>query len=121
MEFRGMESFAIEALASPELQRLRRIRHLGLVHLVFPGAEHSRFAHSLGAAHVMSRFANSLADARYLPDSLKPDEGLVRDLVLAALCHDLGHGPLSHAWEQRIVKDFDRDSWLLSLGVERPG
>jgi HD superfamily phosphohydrolase len=122
MEFRGMESFAIEALQTPELQRLRRIRQLGMAHLVFPGAEHSRFAHVLGAAHLASRFSASLvADAHlHLPRSLQPDESIVRDLVAAALCHDLGHGPLSHAWEYNVVGELDdekREAWTASLGL----
>lgn len=122
MEFRGMESFAIDALQTPELQRLRRVRQLGLARLVFPGAEHSRFVHGLGAAHLAGRFAESLiVDSRdHLPRSLQPDETIVRDLVIAALCHDLGHGPLSHAWEQNIIGDLDRDKrerWTESLGL----
>ena len=120
MEFRGMECAAVDLLRAPEIQRLRRIRQLGLVSLVFPGAEHSRFTHSLGAAHVMKRFANALvaASASYLPRSLQPDERVVRDLILAALCHDLGHGPLSHAWENNVVgRDFDREQWRRKLGI----
>jgi HD superfamily phosphohydrolase len=114
-----MECVAVDVLRAPEVQRLRRIRQLGLVSLVFPGAEHSRFTHSLGAAHVMKRFANALVSASgsYLPKSLQPEEEVVRDLIVAALCHDLGHGPLSHAWEQQVVRDFDRGAWMQSLGL----
>src|SRR6266545_1120968 len=105
MEFRGMEGFAVEALRAPEIQRLRRVRQLGLVYLVFPGAEHSRFVHGLGASYLAARFARSLETAtrEFLPESLRADETVVRDLVLAALCHDLGHGPLSHPWEQQLI------------------
>jgi HD superfamily phosphohydrolase len=124
MEFRGMQAFAIDALQTPELQRLRRIRQLGLARLVFPGAEHSRFVHALGAAHLAGRFAEALVeDSRdHLPHSLQPDETIVRDLVLAALCHDLGHGPLSHTWEQNVIGDFEtdaelREEWRVALGL----
>lgn len=122
MEFRGMQGLAIDALQTPELQRLRRIRQLGMAHLVFPGAEHSRFAHVLGSAYLTTRFAESLlADTQhYLPQSLQPDETIVRDLVLAALCHDLGHGPLSHAWEYNVIGELDeekRRAWTVSLGL----
>jgi HD superfamily phosphohydrolase len=67
----------------------------------------------------MKRFANGLVSstAGYLPKALQPDEGVVRDLVVAALCHDLGHGPLSHAWEQRVMGGFDKEEWLRALGV----
>jgi HD superfamily phosphohydrolase len=120
MEFRGMEGLAVDALQAAELQRLRRIRQLGLAHLVFPGAEHSRFAHALGASFLTTRFSESLlADAHlHLPRSLQPDESIVRDLVIAALCHDLGHGPLSHAWEQNVIGTLHepkRSAWMESL------
>ena len=74
------------------MQRLRRIRQLGLTHLVFPGAEHSRFGHSVGACHVAGRLADALVAAGW-----DGDVGLVR---AAALLHDVGHPPFSHAGEQ---------------------
>jgi uncharacterized protein len=120
MEFRGMESFAVEALRTAEVQRLRRIRQLGLVYLVFPGGEHSRFVHSLGASFVAARFGRSLelTSRELLPESLRADEEVVRDLVLAALCHDLGHGPLSHPWEQQLIGlDYSQDDWAAALGL----
>jgi HD superfamily phosphohydrolase len=118
MEFRGMESVVVELLRTPELQRLRRVRQLGLGHLVFPGAEHSRLSHSLGAAFVGIRFARQLQErARdVFISALTPDDATVRDVAVGALCHDLGHGPLSHAWEREIVHhEFDRLKWCVSL------
>ena len=116
-----MEGYVVEALRAPEVQRLRRVRQLGLVYLVFPGAEHSRFAHGLGAAYLAARLARSLETStrEFLPESLHADETAVRDMVLAALCHDLGHGPLSHPWEQQLIGEtFDRKKWAAALGVE---
>jgi hypothetical protein len=121
MEFRGMETTVVEVLRSPELQRLRRIRQLGLAHLVFPGAEHSRLVHSLGAAHLAIRFSHHLSESaqEFLAPFLQPDESVIRDLALAALFHDLGHGPLSHVWEREIVGPaFDRRAWCASLGLQ---
>src|SRR5215210_5605743 len=95
MEFRGMETLVVEVLRTKEVQRLRRIRQLGLVHLVFPGAEHSRLVHSLGAAYLAVLVGRRLREAcrdTYTP-YLLPDETAVRDFALAALFHDLGHGP----------------------------
>src|SRR3954468_24508616 len=91
MEFRGMETLVIEVLRTPEVQRLRRVRQLGLVHLVFPGAEHSRLVHSLGAAYLAVLFGRQLREsaAPFLSRFLVPDEVAVRDLGLAALFHDL--------------------------------
>jgi HD superfamily phosphohydrolase len=121
MEFRGMEAVVIDLLRTPELQRLRRIRQLGLGLLVFPGAEHSRLVHSLGAAHVAIRFGRQLEDrARdVFIGALSPDDATIRDLAVGALCHDLGHGPLSHAWEREIVgHEFDRAAWCKALGLD---
>ena len=92
MEFRGLETTVIEALSTRELQRLRRVRQLGLGYLVFPSAEHSRLAHALGAAHLAIRFARRIEDAtlELLDPALRPDQETRRDLALAALCHDIG-------------------------------
>lgn len=120
MEFRGLEGVVVDVLRTPELQRLRRIKQLGLTHYVFPGAEHSRLAHCLGAAHLAVRFARRLSEiaSDYFSDYLCPDEMAIRDLAVAALCHDLGHGPFSHAWEREIIgEDFEREPWLAKLGL----
>jgi HD superfamily phosphohydrolase len=124
MEFRGLETLVVEVLRTPELQRLRKVRQLGLVHYVFPGAEHSRLSHSLGAAYLAIRFGHQVKDdaSRVFVRHLVPDEHAITDLALAALCHDLGHGPLSHAWEREIVGDnFDRAAWLQALGLDKDG
>lgn len=116
-----METSVVEVLRSPELQRLRRIRQLGLAHFVFPGAEHSRLVHSLGAAHLAVRFTRQLHEAAkgFLVPFLSPEQTSIRDAALAALCHDLGHGPLSHVWERVVVEDnFKRGEWLKSLGLD---
>jgi len=123
MEFQGMEGVVIDVLRTRELQRLRRIRQLGLGYLVFPGAEHSRLVHSLGAAHLAIRFGRHIAEAcrDHLVENLRPGAASIRDLAVAALCHDLGHGPLSHAWECEIVgDDFPRDKWMSTLGIPEP-
>ncbi len=75
---------------SPTLQRLRRVRQLGTGHLVYPGAHHNRFEHSLGASHVAGRLAELLGF----------DDDDTRLVRAAALLHDVGHGPFSHAFEE---------------------
>ena len=82
----------LDLVSTRELQRLRRIRQLGLTNLVYHGAEHSRFQHSMG---VMS-FAGQMYDQ--LRPKGPPGERLA--VVAAALCHDLGHGPFSHVAER---------------------
>jgi HD superfamily phosphohydrolase len=121
MEFRGMETLVIEVLRTPEIQRLRRVCQLGLVHLVFPGAEHSRLVHSLGASYLAVLFGRQLREVGrdFLSRFLVLDEVAVRDFALAALLHDLGHGPLSHAWEREIIGDeYDEGRWRVKLGLE---
>lgn len=83
----------IRLIDTPEFQRLRRIKQLGLGLYTYQGAEHSRFTHSLGALHLMTRILQQLED-RYSID--KEDRATVR---AAALLHDVGHGPFSHAME----------------------
>jgi uncharacterized protein len=120
MEFRELEASLLEVLRAEELQRLRRIRQLGLVHFVFPAAEHSRLVHSIGAAHVALRFTRRLENAtrEFLAPPLQPDAETRRDLALAALCHDIGHGPLSHAWEKEVVPGFDLVAWCDKLSLD---
>ena len=84
----------IQLIDTAEFQRLRRIKQLGLGLYTYQGAEHSRFTHSLGAMHLMTRILAQLQD-RYSIDS--EERATVR---AAALLHDVGHGPFSHAMEK---------------------
>ncbi len=88
------DRIAWSLLNTPEFQRLRRIRQLGFSDLVFPGATHSRFAHCVGAYHVARRLADVIGRQHGHRD---PDRERVA--LLAALLHDVGHGPFSHAFE----------------------
>lgn len=83
---------------SPVFQRLRRIRQLAGAHLVYPGAQHSRFEHSLGTMHIAGQAANVLNEKGYL--NSKDSE----NIRMAALLHDIGHGPFSHLFEEVIQK-----------------
>jgi hypothetical protein len=84
----------IDLINTREFQRLRRIRQLGMSELVFPGANHSGFAHSIGVLHVARRMLRRV-------DELTKVEDEHRMAVLAAaLLHDIGHGPFSHAFEK---------------------
>src|ERR1051326_9458661 len=79
-------------------QRLRRIKQLAGAHLVYPGAQHSRFEHSLGTMHVAGQAANVLKDKGYL------DSNDSENIRMAALLHDIGHGPFSHLFEEVLQK-----------------
>jgi uncharacterized protein len=78
-----------------EFQRLRRIKQLGVCELVFPGANHSRFAHSIGVMHIARSFLARIR--RVWPELL--DEERETLVLAAALIHDVGHGPFSHSFE----------------------
>jgi uncharacterized protein len=100
---------------SRPLQRLRTIHQLGLTFLVFPGAEHSRFQHVLGAMHLAGRAYDALA-AR--SDGLLPPGERARERRLAraaALLHDLGHAPFSHSAEELFHGGIDHEEMTRRL------
>ncbi len=115
--FEGAAERVVTALlATRELQRLRRVRALGLTSLVFPGAEHSRFAHAVGAAHVMVRLLRRLQPfASDLPSEARIDDEACNDALAAALLHDLGHGPFSHLFEQVIPSAVHHEQWTAAI------
>ena len=88
------DRIAWRLLNTGEFQRLRRIHQLGFSDLVYPGATHSRFAHSIGVYHTARQLIEII---RRRQGSL--DENRAREVMLAALLHDVGHGPFSHAFE----------------------
>ncbi len=93
-----MDDLCLSLLDTPQLQRLRWIRQLGLACLVYPGACHSRFEHSLGAYHLAAMLCSRLELSN--EDSMK--------VRAAALLHDIGHGPLSHATETLLSRYLRR-------------
>src|SRR6478609_4978034 len=98
---RPEEQLVTRLLDTREVQRLRRVRMLGVTSLAFPGAEHSRFSHAVGSAHVMRCFlARMSALSGDLPAAQRLTEDDERAALAAALLHDLGHGPLSHLFEE---------------------
>jgi hypothetical protein len=92
----GLSKLETELIDTPTFQRLRRIKQLGFAYMVYPNARHSRFEHSLGVMHMMSRVLESL---RSKSKKVVPD-GYFRKLRIAALLHDIGHYPYSHLMEK---------------------
>jgi uncharacterized protein len=111
--FEGDEEGIVERLLdTPEVQRLRRVRQLGVTSVAFPGAEHSRFAHALGAAFVMKLLLARLrAIHGALPETQRVTSSRAREAIAAALLHDLGHGPLSHLFEEAIPGAPPHETW----------
>jgi len=93
------DDFFSHLLDVPELQRLSGIKQLGLAHLVFPGAHHTRLEHSFGAFHLATKISVSME----LPTFEK------HHLMCAALLHDVGHGPFSHTLESLLRNRFNVD------------
>lgn len=96
-----VDEFVWKLLKTPDLQRLRRIKQLGVSEFVFPSASHSRFAHSVGVFHNARRLVKLIQ--REI--GLKRVEGIfnverAKVALFAALLHDIGHGPFSHAFEE---------------------
>ncbi len=90
-----------ELVDSPFVQRLRRVHQLAGSYLVYPGAVHTRFDHSVGAMHVAGQIAESLTRASYM------DAGQTQETRIAALLHDVGHGPFSHMFEEVLAQKSD--------------
>ena len=103
-----------DVLQHPYVQRLNRIRQLGLSYLVYPGATHSRFGHSLGAMHLMQEAIRSLR----LKD-VETTEQEETAAMIAILLHDIGHGPFSHVLEHTIVDGVTHEdiSLLMMLRI----
>ena len=88
----------IDIVDTPQFQRLRRIRQLSAAHLTYPGAEHTRFHHSLGVMHVAGEIAQRLVDVELI------DQEEYTKIRIAGLLHDIGHGPFSHLFEEVLEK-----------------
>ncbi|MEG0462769.1 HD domain-containing protein [Bacteroides sp.] len=94
----------------PLLQRLSRIKQLGLSSVVYPGAQHTRFQHSLGAFHLMTEAIQQLMQkGHFIFDSE------AEAVQAAILLHDIGHGPFSHVLENTIIKDVSHEEISLML------
>ncbi len=94
----------------PYFQRLRRISQMGLSYLVYPGANHTRFHHALGAMHLMQKAVEVL---RFKDVNISSEEE--NALYIAILLHDVGHGPFSHAMESSIVEGVHHEEISLLL------
>lgn len=110
-----MDSYERQVLDSRPFQRLRYIHQLALTYLVYPGATHKRFEHSLGVMELASRVFDVITHQDKIDDKIKnllPELTNKNDLRywkrvlrMAALCHDIGHLPFSHTGEKELLPD----------------
>ncbi len=98
------KGLVLELVQHPVVQRLRRIRQLGVGHLVFPGAEHTRFGHALGAMALMHEALLHLREKGVTINEEEFEAGLI-----VALLHDVGHAPFSHTLESVFMEDFQHE------------
>ncbi len=93
-----------DLIQHPYFQRLRYIKQLGMTHLVYPGALHTRFHHALGAMHLMGMAIETLRNKGHEISSHEEEA-----VIIAILLHDVGHGPFSHALEESIVEGISHE------------
>ena len=108
-----VDALALQLVDTPVFQRLRYVRQLGLAYLVYPGATHTRFEHALGAYH-LARLTLSLLDERGELDGVSLEERAIAQA--AALLHDVGHYPFSHALEEIGALHHEQVATPLVLG-----
>lgn len=104
-----LSGLVLELVDTPEVQRLRGVRQLGFANLVFPGANHMRFEHVLGAAYIVERLSHELK---------LPEEEL-NLLLAAAVLHDIGHPAFSHTLEYLMIEYLDKDHMELAGDILR--
>ena len=99
-----------DVLQHPYVQRLNRIRQLGLSYVVYPGAQHSRFLHSIGAMHLMS---DAIASLRQKGIAITDEEA--NGAMIAIMLHDLGHAPFSHVMEHTLIEGITHEDVSLMM------
>lgn len=107
-----IDRLLFQLLNAAEFQRLRRIRQLGMAHMAYPGADHSRYSHSLGVLQMARRMLDRLAQRAPI------DDGERCVCLCASLLHDLGHGPYSHVFERVTGVRHERLTYRVILDSE---
>ncbi|MCH5310520.1 MAG: HD domain-containing protein [Prevotella sp.] len=100
----------LDIVKHPLMQRLTRINQLGMAYVVYPGARHSRFMHSLGAFHLMSEAIMSLQQKGHFIFDMEAEA-----VEAAILMHDIGHGPFSHVLEHTLIKGISHEEISLMM------
>lgn len=123
--FIKLDSQERQVLDSPPFQRLRCIHQLAMTYLVYPGATHRRFEHSLGVMELASRVYDIITDPEHLTDHIRhlfpqtqnnDERGYWRRVLrISALCHDIGHLPFSHASEELMPAGWDHERMTREL------
>ncbi len=111
----------LEVIDTPEFQRLRRIKQLSVANTIFPSADHTRFSHSLGTFYVMTRIISHF-ELTFKELGIKISDRDKEIALLAALLHDVGHGPFSHAFEDihpEMEKNIKHEVWTTRIITDK--
>jgi deoxynucleoside triphosphate triphosphohydrolase SAMHD1 len=109
-----VSSTALKIINTHEFQRMRNIKQLGLCHYVYPAATHTRFEHSIGVYYLAGKMIEKIQQQypnreydipEFGPDKKKLTHKIAECIKIAALCHDVGHGPFSHIFDDILLKD----------------
>ena len=112
-----LSNIAVSIIDTYEFQRLRNIKQLSTVNYVFPSAVHTRFEHSIGVAHLAKKLLKILILNQ---NNLNITERDILRIEIAGLCHDLGHGPFSHTFDNEFLKNHpDYNSVIFKNHEER--
>jgi HD superfamily phosphohydrolase len=121
-DFIKLDSNERRVLDSPPVQRLRHISQLALTNLIYPGATHKRFEHSLGVMELAGRVFDVITDKANLTRRIMPMIPKRSELIrwrkilrIAALCHDIGHLPFSHSAESDLLKGKDHEDMTINI------
>uniref|UniRef100_A0A2P2KZK7 Catalytic n=1 Tax=Rhizophora mucronata TaxID=61149 RepID=A0A2P2KZK7_RHIMU len=107
-----IDPLSLKFVDTEQFQRLRELKQLGLAHLVYPGAVHSRFEHSLGVSWLASQTVQKLKT--YQGSELGIDCFDIQTVKLAGLLHDIGHGPFSHLFERSFLpRVLNGENWYV--------
>ncbi|KAF9932458.1 SAM domain and HD [Linnemannia zychae] len=111
-----LDADILKCIDTPQFQRLRDLKQLGSAYYVFPGATHNRFEHSIGTSHLAGELVERFRDTQ---PELEISASDVKCVKLAGLCHDLGHGPFSHVFDNEFIpRAIPGSNWTHEQGSE---
>lgn len=111
-----LDADTLSCIDTPQFQRLRDLTQLGSAYYVFPGATHKRFEHSIGTSHLAGELVERFRDTQ---PELEISASDVKCVKLAGLCHDLGHGPFSHVFDNEFIpRAIPGSKWTHEQGSE---